>query len=53
MFADSDDVWLPGKMSITVDAMRRTEAAHGSATPTLVFTDAKVVDEQLQPVADS
>jgi glycosyltransferase involved in cell wall biosynthesis len=53
MFADSDDVWLPGKMSITLDAMRRTEAAHGSATPTLVFTDAKVVDEDLQPVADS
>ncbi len=53
MMADSDDVWLPGKISITLQALRNAEETHGPSRPTLVFTDAKVVDEQLKPVADS
>jgi glycosyltransferase involved in cell wall biosynthesis len=53
MLADSDDVWLPGKLALTLQAMRAAEAAHGAATPVLVFTDARVVDEQRQPVAES
>jgi glycosyltransferase involved in cell wall biosynthesis len=53
MLADSDDVWRPRKMSLTLQAMRAAEAAHGAATPVAVFTDAEVVDEQLQPVAES
>jgi glycosyltransferase involved in cell wall biosynthesis len=53
MLADSDDVWLPGKISVTLQAMRTAEAGHGVGTPVLVFTDARVVDEKCQPVADS
>jgi glycosyltransferase involved in cell wall biosynthesis len=53
MFADADDIWLPGKMSITLGAMRTAEADQGAATPIVVFTDAKVVDEDLRPIADS
>jgi glycosyltransferase involved in cell wall biosynthesis len=53
MLADSDDVWLPGKISITLHAMRTAEAAHGPAMPRLIFTDAEVVDENLQPVCES
>ncbi len=53
MLADSDDVWRPGKLALTLQAMRAAEDAHGTGTPVLVFTDAEVVDEQLQPVADS
>jgi glycosyltransferase involved in cell wall biosynthesis len=53
MLADSDDVWRPGKIALTLQAMRTAEAAHGAATPLLVFTDAAVVDEHLQPVAES
>jgi glycosyltransferase involved in cell wall biosynthesis len=53
MLADSDDVWRPGKVALTLQAMRAAEATHGTATPVLVFTDAEVVDEQLQPVAES
>jgi glycosyltransferase involved in cell wall biosynthesis len=53
MLADSDDVWRPGKVSATLQAMQAAEASHGTGTPVLVFTDAEVVDEQLQPVAES
>ena len=53
MLADSDDVWRPGKLAaLTVQAMRAAEATQGTGTPVLVFTDAQVVDEQLQPVAE-
>jgi glycosyltransferase involved in cell wall biosynthesis len=53
MLADSDDVWRPGKLAITFIAMRAAEAVLGATTPVIVFTDAEVVDEQLQPVAES
>jgi glycosyltransferase involved in cell wall biosynthesis len=53
MLADADDVWRPGKLSLTLKAMRAAEATHGTTTQVLVFTDAEVVDEQLQPVAES
>jgi len=53
MLADSDDVWLPGKLTHTLQAMRAAEATHGTATPLVVFTDAEVVDEKLQPIAES
>jgi glycosyltransferase involved in cell wall biosynthesis len=53
MLADSDDVWRPGKVSLTLRAMRAAEATHGTTTPVLVFTDAEVVDERLQPIAES
>jgi glycosyltransferase involved in cell wall biosynthesis len=53
MLADADDVWCAGKLSLTLQAMRAAEGAHGSATPVVVFTDAKVVDEQLHTLDES
>jgi hypothetical protein len=53
MLADPDDVWRPGKISLTLRAMREAEASLGPKTPVTVCTDAEVVDSQLQPVAPS
>ncbi len=53
MFADPDDVWQPGKISLTLRAMRQGETASGAATPVVVCTDAEVVDAQLRPIACS
>jgi glycosyltransferase involved in cell wall biosynthesis len=47
-FSDQDDVWLPGKVSRTKAAMDDLEAQWGPRTPLLVFTDLRVVDDQLQ-----
>lgn len=52
MFADQDDVWLPDKIAHTLKKMKETE--HGQTDiPTVVFTDAKVVDEKLKEIAPS
>lgn len=53
MLADPDDVWLPGKISLTLRAMREAEATFGEKTPLIVCTDAEVVDSQLRPIAPS
>jgi glycosyltransferase involved in cell wall biosynthesis len=52
-FADQDDVWLPQKLTLTMQAMRRTEARHGKNIPLLAFTDLHVVDENLATMAGS
>ncbi len=46
MIADADDVWLPEKIAVTLDAMQRAEAAHPG--PVLVHTDLQVVDAELR-----
>lgn len=53
MYGDPDDVWRPGKIALTLRAMRGAEATSGAATPVVVATDAMIVDWQLQPVAES
>lgn len=45
--SDADDVWLPGKIEISIAAMLRAEADPG---PILVHTDMVVTDERLQMV---
>ena len=50
--ADQDDVWLPHKLEIQMQAMQQLEHQFG-AVPLLVCTDLSVVDAQLQPIADS
>jgi glycosyltransferase involved in cell wall biosynthesis len=50
---DQDDVWLPGKVSASLQAMRELEARHGKDTPLLVFSDLRVVDEQLRELYPS
>ncbi len=48
MFSDQDDVWLPEKIEITLDKMIETEKKYGKDKPIIVYTDLKVVDENLK-----
>jgi glycosyltransferase involved in cell wall biosynthesis len=47
-FADQDDVWLQRKVSITKRAMDELESSWGKDVPLLVFSDLRVVDDQLR-----
>ena len=53
MFADQDDVWLPGKISMTLAAMKQQEDEVGPDRPVLVHTDLTIVDARLRVVAPS
>ena len=53
MFADQDDVWLPDKVRLTLEAMRGQERRSGAKRPVLVHTDLTVVDEDLRPLNGS
>lgn len=44
MCCDQDDVWLPNKISLTLQTMKKNEE---KGIPVLVHTDLKVVDENL------
>ncbi len=50
-FADQDDVWLPNKLSCTLQAMKDAEQQQEGAV--VVFTDGCVVDESLQPLGQT
>lgn len=50
---DQDDVWVPQKVSVEMAAMRELEARHGEHTPLLIFSDLRVVDEQLRTLQAS
>src|SRR4030043_545994 len=52
MFCDQDDVWLPNKVELTLNAMKEAEQTWPN-TPLLVHTDLKVVDETLTPITES
>lgn len=52
-FSDQDDVWLEDKLSREMAKMRELEARYGKDTPLLVFSDAKVVDAELNPLDES
>ncbi len=52
MFCDQDDIWLPQKIEKTLDAMKASEGENGEI-PTLVHSDLKVVDENLNVISDS
>jgi glycosyltransferase involved in cell wall biosynthesis len=51
MFCDQDDVWHPDKVSKTLALMKTIET--DSATPSMVHTDLRVVDGDLQQIAPS
>jgi glycosyltransferase involved in cell wall biosynthesis len=53
MSADPDDVWLPGKISRTLAAMRQAEDSLAADTPVAICTDAQVVDGDRRPLAPS
>jgi len=52
MFSDQDDIWLPDKISLTLNTMKDVEKLYPDK-PILVHTDLKVVDEDLKTIADS
>jgi glycosyltransferase involved in cell wall biosynthesis len=52
-FADQDDVWLPNKVSRCMEEMQKLEVRHGSSLPLLVFSDLRVVDQQLKTMYPS
>jgi glycosyltransferase involved in cell wall biosynthesis len=52
MFCDQDDVWMPTKIQTTLEAMLHLEAQY-SNMPLMVYTDLRVVDDGLNPIADS
>ncbi len=53
MFSDADDVWLPLKIEETRIEMKRLEALYGTNIPLLVFTDLRVVDQELNTIDKS
>lgn len=53
MFSDQDDFWLPDKIQITLEGMKKAENEFGAATPILVYTDQKVVNKDLEVLAES
>ena len=52
MFCDHDDVWLPHKVKVTLEAMQNAEKKYGNM-PIAVFTDAAIVDGQLNSLGAS
>lgn len=53
MSADPDDIWLPGKISRSLQAIRQAEANLGSRARVAICTDAAVVDSDRRPIAPS
>ncbi len=50
MCCDQDDVWLPNKIRVTVEAMKKNEQ---DDLPILIHTDLKVVDSNLNVLSES
>jgi len=53
MFCDQDDVWLPRKIELTLRKMNVMEKTYGQDMPLLIYTDMKVVDDDLSVIANS
>ena len=52
-FADQDDVWHTEKIATMLAGMQELELTHDASTPLLVHCDLSVVNEVLQPIANS
>jgi glycosyltransferase involved in cell wall biosynthesis len=53
MLSDQDDVWLPRKIAVTLQALQALEQRFGKDHPMLVHTDLHVVDRGLCKICDS
>ncbi len=51
MCCDQDDVWYPEKIEKSVKRMYRMEKRYGKDVPLLVYSELRVVDEQLKEIA--
>lgn len=52
IFCDHDDVWLPNKIELTIDAIKNGERLNPSKA-VVAHTDLRVVDENLNLICDS
>ena len=52
-FSDQDDVWRKDKLARSMEKMRELERRYGRDVPLLVFTDATVVDADLNELSPS
>lgn len=52
MFCDQDDIWLPDKIEISLNAIMELEKKN-PGKPAMVFTDLKVVDSDLNLIDES
>lgn len=52
MFCDQDDIWLPNKIELTFVKMKRNEILY-KEKPIVIFTDLKVVDNNLNEISPS
>lgn len=50
MFCDHDDVWLPNKIELSIKRMKEVERPN---IPTIVHTDMRVVDKNLNTISES
>ena len=53
MLADPDDIWKPEKMNISMAAMQALELEYGASRPTIIITDAEIIDDNSTLVAPS
>lgn len=51
-FCDQDDVWIPNKLSMTMEKMKAVEQAN-PGKPVIVHTDMNIVDEKLDVIHES
>ena len=52
-FCDSDDVWLPTKLEISMQRLEQMQQRHGKQAPCLVYTDLIPTDATLKPLSSS
>ena len=45
MFCDQDDIWLPNKIEVTLDAIKELESIHSTETPIAIHSDLILIDE--------
>lgn len=53
MFSDQDDVWLNNKIDTLINKIKFEESQVDSVLPTVIFSDAIVVDDNLKLIYDS
>lgn len=53
MLSDQDDIWLPDKVSSSMQAMQDLERQYGDDIPLLVYSDLIVIDENDMIIAPS
>lgn len=52
-FSDQDDVWLPEKVELCVNALKQAEKENGADTPAVANTDLFITDENLNIIDQS